>query len=734
MNTMARQDFTVGISIDEDNEIPKSSAKKGFLRKVFNVRNMTDFALGAGTSWGLSTVSRAGILSAAAAAGVGTFPAVLIAAAGTSAVMSVYRHRKDYNKDKAVALLEGREIEGMFEGANWTKFKKKLLVSTMFSTIGGGVVFNHLHHDQVAAFGHSAMKFSRDLGINDFVSKTTAPVVEKLNEWGVTDWTAKNSAKAIGWASKHLAPVTSWVSEQTRSPLAWLSQKTTAIADYAKSAVVKTITAAEQAKDYVVDTGKNIVSSTNHFIARARAAYPGIKDSSEKATKFYADLLDGKKHDAFKMPARPVSVMPKTIVLADNPSISPVHVVHTVPVKPYVDPQIVAAKPVTSMIEKFGPAQSPFGTVANFEDRFNALTTIKPSFDNITGMPAKDLPLTLGVKLPQATDQQVSWENFADRMNEQPKPALQTPSGASVVQTSTQKITAQNFYDRLNQTPKPAPQTLGGVPLQEQPLNLPAKPVLAQGFDPAKVETYTPAVQEAPTVTPDVAAITPVPALPQATWQDKLQHHFEGQHLRPRTQALIDRVMNGDAQSQKDLAVKLINGQGGFVKDTDLGLALYRDAAAQGNTQARIDLAYGKLHGLWGMTADRQGAMEELDAITKKSSRARSMLNELKGIVAEPKVPHHAANSVTEAVRPAHQPAKLPSVKVSTHAYVDPQVVHAPVTKHIPTPIARPSGISNTTLGCKFTNITEDGNTVLGSCKAPEGAFKIGQKFKMPSL
>ena len=76
--------------------------------------------------------------------------------------------------------------------------------------------------------------------------------------------------------------------------------------------------------------------------------------------------------------------------------------------------------------------------------------------------------------------------------------------------------------------------------------------------------------------------------------------------------------MNGSAQAQKDLWYFINNRLGGVPKNEELwqaGFELLQDSAARGNKQAISDLAYVRFHGLHGIKADPEGALESMKKI-----------------------------------------------------------------------------------------------------------------------
>lgn len=106
----------------------------------------------------------------------------------------------------------------------------------------------------------------------------------------------------------------------------------------------------------------------------------------------------------------------------------------------------------------------------------------------------------------------------------------------------------------------------------------------------------------------------------------------DGRNLSRGTQKLVDtafgaadapRAVAQKAQAMKDVAFMMLNGRGGMAEDSMLGVALMRMAAAAGNDQARVDMAYIAYHGLHGVVAAPEEALNAMRDMTADSAEAR---------------------------------------------------------------------------------------------------------------
>lgn len=149
----------------------------------------------------------------------------------------------------------------------------------------------------------------------------------------------------------------------------------------------------------------------------------------------------------------------------------------------------------------------------------------------------------------------------------------------------------------------------------------------------AKPETAVPpqpqtAVQ--PSLEEAVAPVAPAPAaIPVG---DRISALVEDSKLNRRWTAIAENAMSGNAQAQKDVAMAVLNGNGGFAKNPEQALEIYRAAADAGNMQAKVDLAYIEFHGLAGVESNPQQALETLRGYADNNKYARSMLKDLERV------------------------------------------------------------------------------------------------------
>lgn len=209
---------------------------------------------------------------------------------------------------------------------------------------------------------------------------------------------------------------------------------------------------------------------------------------------------------------------------------------------------------------------------------------------------------------------------------------------------------ANNFGGNASPATSPVAQTVA-APITTLP-NV-AAPASAPSFTLGQNVTNFPQTGTAPSASsfvidpqnlPGTATAVPIPdpvasgivLLSDADLRDSLQSVLNGRPIRPSTQALMDVAFGpadtaqekaSKAQAMKDLAFFALNGRGGVPLNPEVGLALMRSAAAAGNGQAGVDMAYIAYHGLFGVAADPAGAMNDMEALANGSRVAQNFVS-----------------------------------------------------------------------------------------------------------
>ena len=126
--------------------------------------------------------------------------------------------------------------------------------------------------------------------------------------------------------------------------------------------------------------------------------------------------------------------------------------------------------------------------------------------------------------------------------------------------------------------------------------------------------TYT-AVSDFVAGKPDVAVVpvveTAVAVVP--TLEDKIAGVVSQANVSSEVKEALARSASANpavaAQGTKDLAFYAFNGVDGMPKDQTLAVELFNKAAAAGNVQAKVDVAFIQYHGLAGVAADKAAAL-----------------------------------------------------------------------------------------------------------------------------
>lgn len=174
--------------------------------------------------------------------------------------------------------------------------------------------------------------------------------------------------------------------------------------------------------------------------------------------------------------------------------------------------------------------------------------------------------------------------------------------------------------------------------LNKGPVELPSyvKEVLQY---PAQTEVVTPAadiiqqrIEDAHAAVTPTPVLTPAPAPAAIPVGDRISALADENKLNRRWTGIAEKAIAGDAQAQKDVAMAVLNGNGGFAKNPEQALEIYRAAADAGNMQAKVDLAYIEFHGLAGVQSNPQQALETLREYSGNNKYARSMLKDLERV------------------------------------------------------------------------------------------------------
>lgn len=119
-----------------------------------------------------------------------------------------------------------------------------------------------------------------------------------------------------------------------------------------------------------------------------------------------------------------------------------------------------------------------------------------------------------------------------------------------------------------------------------------------------------------------------------------------------------------EAQAMKDEAYKLLNGIG-VEKDIDAARNLYEAAAAAGNKQAQIDLAYLQHHGKAGYVVDTQGSLAKMQELAKDNGVAKNFVDQWLGKVSSKLTPVQQYWADKSAAYAAAHPAQAHSAPES---------------------------------------------------------------------
>ncbi|MGZ9097967.1 MAG: hypothetical protein ACXW30_06710 [Micavibrio sp.] len=141
---------------------------------------------------------------------------------------------------------------------------------------------------------------------------------------------------------------------------------------------------------------------------------------------------------------------------------------------------------------------------------------------------------------------------------------------------------------------------------------------------PADVQPAAGPVEPAPATTP---APEDCPCPPVKSPLDCVKDMINGGSASDRVKDTMDRIASANprvsAQGVKDLGYFLFNGFDGMPKDPCLAVQLLKEAAEQGNIQAKVDLAYIEYHGnaAAGIEANKEAALEKMKELGSNKAR-----------------------------------------------------------------------------------------------------------------
>lgn len=633
---------TVGTEIYHDYVNNKHPLLK--LSTYWNAKSQ-DAMIGAATSFALSSGAKYGVMGLAMTMGTAGFPVTLAAAVAAGAATGTYRFGKQIYKERKALADAGEVLPDLLSKENFKRLRNQLLVSTFLSGAGGTAFYALTHMDQVA-------DFSRSMGF-----EAGAQLVEKAHA---------GMGIAGTWAKQTMYTGLDWTGSTAKSLIA----QTPAAYDAAKNGITV-------AANWVGDNGHAAVayvsSSFNDLTVSAKHGFSSAADWVKNQTKSAIAYVTGEKPVEM---AKNVVPKPSTTKIIDG---LPVRTVHTTVIKmPQVDGTMNAvATPTPTAVAEVAQVTPPDQT------RTIVVPTTKVhtvSIKDLVASPVADVAAAPAVT-PTSLVPQV-----AEAVKSVPVVPPQITSVSPIVAANTQPI-----FDDLSKKPLTSMEDLrdflkpktaftemakNRLPLMASlPDDMPnfrnmTDPftgktmefpiVIKPSIDATALGTVNP---EAVVATPAVvtpAIVPPLPA-PEVSFNDKLAQLVEGKHLRRGAAAIYKHAMEGDAQSIKDLAKAVANGQMGFSKDPQKAIELYRHVIdlpdvkenLTAKMQAKVDMAYFKFHGAGDLVENHKEAIAEMTPLAKKSSIARSLLAEWTGKPLH-KI-HHAASVTRNVVEQVHE-------------------------------------------------------------------------------
>ena len=215
------------------------------------------------------------------------------------------------------------------------------------------------------------------------------------------------------------------------------------------------------------------------------------------------------------------------------------------------------------------------------------------------------------------------------------------------------------------------------------------------------------------------------PCEPAPSAIDCVTELAKAEGVSDRVHDAISRAASGNArvsaQGVKDLGYFLFNGFDGMPKDPCLAVQLLKEAAENGNIQAKVDLAYIEYHGnaAAGIAADQDAALAKMKELG--TAKARWFVEQWTGT---------SADSVPASASPA--PVSTPV----TAPVTTPVDVTAPVTAPVETPLEAPAAPqtgatveSGPGMECQPIIQTGSGNIdFICSLPANDDSFNVGDK------
>lgn len=558
-----------------------------FLVDVAKSKKTHDFMIGVAASAGTSYAVRAGVFAAAATVGAYAIPTAILAAAAGGAATGSVRYYLDYKKAKEA---------GTWEGFNFKKCAKKLLASTAISTFGGTMMYAYMHQEEAMKFAKPAIDMLREAGVIDAVTKTVdvvKPYITNSMNWaipGSTDFIASMSEKFVAGNVKLFSAVTNY--------------------DYG-AAFNSSVDAVKQTFKGLGDSGKSMIASVTNY------DYAATYNSSVEAVKktFSGWGASIKTALGFAAPE------PK-IVIAETPALPPI-----------TSADILAQTQDTVAVETPAPVAEtkPDVTLAAEKGWTGERRSIDP-FE----------PRKVKTSIVYADGTIVSPE-------EQARIAAEKAAESARLAATFDRVRFEEAFKAFNTLPKATPDIAAYIPelgvYPKSAYELPAIPRSALDFGKIysmpEVSPEMTAAVETPTAGTTALENVPRPVPRPVTFADRFAKTFEDMDLSRRADRAFEAALNGTDQQKKDLAMNVLNGQGGFKKDPELAASIYKflledtkpaagEKPSQTHLQVVRDTAYLLFHGK-GVAADPEAAKAMLQEIAPNSKVARGMLAEWNG-------------------------------------------------------------------------------------------------------
>ena len=665
---------------------------RGLFKRLFNAKTQ-DFLAGAAIVGSLSYATRIGVLSAATAVGVSALPAVLAAGATTGLVTGSIRFYREYKK--ASYDLDDPEVRRIF--------RNQLLMSTALSTLGGGMGYAFVNHYDFIA---------------DVAQKTGVPA------WIGGNLTAlANSPVGIAVADI-AAPVKTMAVEaydRALPGIAAMFESSKAFAGRVYDSLPDGVSAGiENAVQSVKGWWKSAMSAVglSHSVSAAQAATPAVADDNN--ITFAERMGEGNNVSVVQQTVEPAASGRPAIDKFDPEEryLPNRHVVQTIKITPEGASVPDATPPQAVVAEAQKP--EPFNVPVSEPVTPEELAALEEARAHIG-----PTPLYIQDYLARPT---------GDFAIAQPTPSfagldfVKTPEGMALPEFDanstpkylpklTEKFTIHSWDNRFEDltagvTPENVDEVFAELESGLGRDNLPtgyfdkkiftdrAAEIIAKGAsgDLPMQRDISAAVVASPSPEP---AIAPTHAPAPGSVKEQIGSYFEGKHLSRRAERIMEKAMSGDLQGQKDLAMNLLHGKGGFPQDSAMAMKLYDNVIAEGSVEGKYprgavfqairDKAWVQFYGYGDVPADQEAAKSAMRKLAEFNGGARRMLREWTG----EKVRH-----VAEA---------------SKHAVAS---VHENVAKKMPG-----------RLSCNFMKV--DNTVVSGTCKGGNLGLKVGDKITL---